>query len=859
MREGRGLRAMIARWALCCLLAGLLTAGLLFPVAGGIGLVAMRVSDSVDEDTTHIVQGEIPIVSTMVDSAGTPIAWLYTQRRWIVPTHRIADTMKLAIVSIEDRRFAEHNGVDVQGTLTGLFGYLQASEDTRGGSTIEQQYVKNYNLLVKAQTDAERRAAIATTPARKMREMRMAVALDKILTKPDILTRYLNLVPFGNGAYGVQDAARTYFGVNAADLNWQQAALLAGMVQSTSALDPYTNPKGALARRNLVLDTMIQNVPDRAAELEAARTTPLGVLPQPDGLPQGCIAARDRAFFCEYALQYLARAGISKDDVMRNGYLIRTNLDPHVQDSVKKAVDNVASPTADGVASVMSVIRPGRDAHRVMAMASNRTYGLNLAAGQTVQPQPYSLAGDGAGSIFKIFTTAAALDMGLGINAQLDVPPVYRGKGLGSSNTPGCPPETWCVKNAGNYRSPMNVTDALAQSPNTAFANLIAQVGVPRAVDMAVRLGLRSYAEPGTARAYDPKSNESLADYLERQNLGSFTLGPIEINALELSNVAATLASGGMWCPPSPIDKIIDRTGREVALQTPACEQAVPVGLANTLANALSKDAVSGTAAAAAGSVGWGLPMSGKTGTTESHRSSGFLGFTNQYAAANYVFDDSPTPTGLCSYPLRKCSYGNLYGGKEPAQTWFQAMKPIANDFGPVSLPPTDPRYVNGGPGGEVPSVVGLGLDAARKRIQDAGFRVAGQPTPVNSYSAVGAVVGTTPKGKTIPGSIITINTSNGVAPAPVYVPPVSTWQPSNPAPAAPPPPDALPPPPPANVIMIPGLPPITLPFGPPPPPPPPAPEPPLPPAPEPLPPPPEPVVLPPADPGLPPPPPPPV
>ena len=454
--EGRGLRATGARWALCCLLAGLLMAGLLFPVAGGIGLVAIRISDSVDEDTTHIVQGEIPIVSTMVDAAGTPIAWLYTQRRWIVPTHRIADTMKLAIVSIEDRRFAEHNGVDVQGTLTGLFGYLQASEDTRGGSTIEQQYVKNYNLLVKAQTDAERRAAIATTPARKMREMRMAVALDKILTKPDILTRYLNLVPFGNGAYGVQDAARTYFGVNAADLNWQQAALLAGMVQSTSALDPYTNPKGALARRNLVLDTMIQNVPDRAAELEAARATPLGVLPQPDGLPQGCIAARDRAFFCEYALQYLARAGISKDDVMRNGYLIRTTLDPRVQDSVKKAVDNVASPTADGVASVMSVIRPGRDAHRVMAMASNRTYGLNLAAGQTVQPQPYSLAGDGAGSIFKIFTTAAALDMGLGINAQLDVPPMYRGKGLGSSDMPGCPPETWCVKNAGNYRSPMN-------------------------------------------------------------------------------------------------------------------------------------------------------------------------------------------------------------------------------------------------------------------------------------------------------------------------------------------------------------------------------------------------------------------
>ena len=180
----------------------------------------------------------------MVDAAGNPIAWIYAQRRWVVPGDRIADTMKLAIVSIEDRRFALHNGVDLQGSLTGLAGYLRGAIDTRGGSTIEQQYVKNYNFLVTAQNDAERRAAIETTPMRKLREMRMALELDKALPKAEILTRYLNLVSFGNGAFGVQEAANTYFGVNAADLNWQQAALLAGMVQSTSALNPYTNPAG---------------------------------------------------------------------------------------------------------------------------------------------------------------------------------------------------------------------------------------------------------------------------------------------------------------------------------------------------------------------------------------------------------------------------------------------------------------------------------------------------------------------------------------------------------------------------------------------------------------------------------------
>ena len=162
-----------------------------------------------------------------------------------------------------------------------------------------------------AKTDAERRAAVETTPARKLREMRMALELDKALSKPEILTRYLNLVSFGNGGYGVQDAARTYFGVDAAQLNWQQAALLAGWCNPPARSIPYTNPEGALARRNLVLDTMIENLPDSADELRAAKAQPLGMLPRPNVLPQGCIGAGDRAFFCDYALTYLARARAS--------------------------------------------------------------------------------------------------------------------------------------------------------------------------------------------------------------------------------------------------------------------------------------------------------------------------------------------------------------------------------------------------------------------------------------------------------------------------------------------------------------------------------------------------------------------
>jgi membrane peptidoglycan carboxypeptidase len=616
-------------------------------------------------------------------------------------------------------------------------------------------------------------------------------------------------VSFGNGAYGIQDAAQTYFGINASELNWQQAALLAGMVQSTSTLNPYTNPDGALARRNLVLDTMIDNLPEHADELRAAKEQPLGILPQPNELPRGCIAAGDRAFFCDYVLEYLARAGISKEQVAKGGYMIKTTLDPDVQIPLKSAIDGIASPDLQGVASVMSVIRPGKESHPVLAMASNRTYGLNTDIGETMQPQPFSLVGDGAGSTFKIFTTAAALEMGMGINATLDVPGQFQAKGLGSSDTPGCPKETWCVKNAGGYRGQMNVTDALATSPNTAFAKLISQIGVQRSVDMAVRLGLRSYALPGTARDYDPESNESLADFIKRQNLGSFTLGPFEVNPLEFANVAATLASGGVWCPPNPIDKVFDRNGKDVAVTTETCEQVVPEGLANTLANAMSKDDQgSGTAAGSAGAVGWDLPMSGKTGTTEAHRSSAFIGFTNNLAGASYIYDDSTTPGDLCSFPLRQCGSGNLFGGNEPARTWFTAMKPIANNYGPVALPPTDPRYVDGAPGGKVPSVAGLTQDTARQRLKEAGFQVADQATPVNSSAPYGAVVGTSPTGQTVPGSIITIQISNGIPPPP------------------PPPPAGIPGLPPEigqTVVEIPGLPPITVPvLGPPPPAPPP-------------------------------------
>lgn len=766
----------------------------MFPLAGGFGYASNRAADTVDNVSAELVEGAVPAVSTMVDSAGNPIAWLYEQRRFEVPSDQISNEMKLAIVSIEDKRFAEHQGVDWQGTLRAFLTNTTSGQVEQGASTLDQQYVKNYQLLVVAKTDAERRAAIETTPARKIREIRMALTLDKELTKDEILTRYLNLVPFGNASFGIQDAAQTYFGIDASQLDAKQAAMLAGMVQSSSALNPYTNEEGVTERRNIVLDTMIQNIPDRADEFRQAKTEPLGVLPVPQTLPRGCIAAGDRGFFCDYALQYLADAGISREQIDKGGYLIRTTLDPAVQNSTKAALVSNTNPGLDGVATVMNVIAPGQDSHRILAMGSSRTYGLDADADQTVQPQPYSLVGHGAGSIFKVFTTAAAMERGLGTSATLQVPRRAEVRGLGDGGARGCPANTYCVENAGNYPASLSITDALAQSPNTAFVKLIESVGVTPTVDMSVRLGLRSYANPSTS-GFD---EQSMADFQKSQNLGSYTLGPTWVNPLELSNVAATLASSGKWCPPTPIDSVFDREGKQVPVTQQACEQVVEPGLANTLANAMSKDdQAGGTSAAAAGSVGWTLPMGGKTGTTESHMSSGFLGYTNRYAAAVYTYGDSPTPGEICSFPLRPCGSGNLFGGNEPARTWFDAMDPVANNFGPVELPPVDQKYVRGSANGQVPDVTGQSQSSATSTLQGAGFQVT-VATTANS-AARGTVTGVSPSGSAIPGSTITIYVSDGsVREAP-------------PAPAAPALPNIEIPPLPPN-IQIPAIPGLTVP-----------------------------------------------
>lgn len=421
----------IAGLALACVMAGVLVAGLLFPIAGGLGVLTNRAAATMEDSSSELLGGVVPEVTTVTDADGKPIAKLFDQYRYQVGYNDISQDMIRAIISKEDRRFLEHDGVDWRGTIRAAVKNSSSGEVQQGASTLDQQYIKNYQLLVLARTEAERQAAVETTNARKLREIRMALTLEQSLTdqakrerglddaaakqdaKKQIVTRYLNIVPFGNNAYGIEAAAQTYFGHSAKELNLEESAMLAGIVESSSALNPYTDPEATTDSRNRVLDTMISNFPERRAELEDAKTKPLGVLPEPRTPVQGCIGADNDGFFCDYVLQYLADNGISRQTAMRGGYVIRTTLDPQVQDSALRSAKAQANPHIDGIANVMSLVRPGKQSHDVVSMVSSRDYGLDAKKDQTVQPQPFSMVGDGAGSIFKLFTTAAAMEKGM--------------------------------------------------------------------------------------------------------------------------------------------------------------------------------------------------------------------------------------------------------------------------------------------------------------------------------------------------------------------------------------------------------------------------------------------------------------
>jgi membrane peptidoglycan carboxypeptidase len=755
--------AELAGWSAVC---GILVAGILAPAVLGFGATLDRVADAQAEDSTGMLSGRLPSATTVLDSTGTPIAYLYRQNRTVLTSRQISTAMKAAVVAIEDRRFFEHRGVDWLGVLRASAANGASGEVRQGASTLTQQYVKDYELYVAARTDTERLRATEPTIARKLRDVLAALQLEKHLDKDQILTGYLNIVFLGNNTYGVAEGARTYFDTTADRLTVPQAALLAGLVNSTAAYDPVSHPAAALGRRNLVITAMRDQGMITPAAAAAASASPLGIVDPLHIRPNGCLGAGDDGYFCQYVVGYLASLGLDADAVDTGGYTIRTTLDPRAEAQAKAAVNAVVPARQPHVADAISVVTPGADKHRVIAMAANRTFGLRAGELETSYGLPYEPVNLGAGSIYKIFTSAVALEKGLGIDSVLEVPPsgyvspLYR-DGAGHARA---------VRNDGDYPDHLTLQEALAKSPNTAFVKLEEFTGISPVVDMAVKLGLRSLAttpfvDPATGR----RTDHSIAEVTKAQQHASFTLGDTPTSILELANVGATLDSAGRWCPPSPIESITGPSGAPVALAEPACAQVLDPGLANTLLTGLSHDAVDGTAAASARASGWTRPIAAKTGTTEQYKSAGFLGIVPQLAGAVIVFDDSARPRPLCdpgatSAPVA-CADGDIYGGKAPARTWFQMMNGYLADQPVWPLPPTDPRYTEGGRPASVPSEIGRNAGDAEADLRALGWRTG--IAQVANRAPAGTVVGESPLGPSLPGDVVTLQVSSGQVPPP--------------------------------------------------------------------------------------------
>src|SRR3954467_14754365 len=559
------------------ILAGALLAGVLFPWVGGTGLAARNSASLLDALPSALTDRTPAGNTTVLAAAGSLITNFFTHNRTPAAPNQIAPVMKQALVDIEDSRFYEHNGLDVQGTLRALVTNVAAGSVQEGGSTLTQQLVKQ-TLLQTAATPEEQEAAKEQTVGRKLKEARLALALEQTYSKDEILTRYLNIVYFGEGAYGIQAAAQKYFSVNAADLTLPQASVLAGLVQSPTNDDPITQPQNAMTRRNQVLERMhtLKHISDK--DLADISAQPVAVVPGGDPA-NGCIDAALGPFFCDYVYSYLTgELGLSAGDIKNGGWNIQTTLQPDLQRSSDQAVlDHVAM--GKPLVGVLDAVQPGTG--HVLAMSINRRYGCHEDDCESVNLNVKPAAG--SGSTYKVFTAAAALSEGFAANYTLNVPQPYVSRVYKGYRNNRFGPLVVSNDNPG-YASVYNMTSGLIASANTYFVGLEDALGkIDGPVDTAVAMGMH----------FDDPVNQHTADQWKQSQNGTFTLGPDGTSPLDLASAYSTVAASGTRCDPTPITAILDPTGqplkgadgKPIDTGDHCTPEAIKPGVANTLAN----------------------------------------------------------------------------------------------------------------------------------------------------------------------------------------------------------------------------------------------------------------------------------
>ena len=664
-RTLRGILTRIAAVAVIAVLSGGLVGLMLVPFAGSLGVLTRDVVRDFESLPDELNTPPLPERSVILAADGSVLATLYYQNRVEIPLGSIAPIMRQATIAVEDSRFLEHNGVDFRGIVRAFASNTRSGEISEGASTLTMQYVKNV-LVNQAVTPEELEAARGDNSARKLKEVRFALALEKRFTKSEILSRYLNIAYFGSGAYGIEAAARRYFSKPAANLNLVESATLAGIVQRPTAYDPLRNPELSQERRDVVLSRMaaLGYITPEAAE--QARAIPVTSTLNPTEVANGCTSSY-APFFCDYVIQTIRTDptfGESPEErevfLRRGGYTITTTIDPTVQNQVTDVVNTAIPPTDDsGKAAAISMIEPGTG--RILAMTQNRTWGTSGKGKTTynynVNQDMGGTIGMQAGSTFKVFTLAAALEAGISPNEYISAPsPATFNDFVNCDTGVSFGPVT--VRNS-TTSGTLNMPQATAYSTNTYFMALEERVGICRTVDIAESLGV-------TLGNGDPLLR-----------VPSFTLGTMEVSPLAVANAYATFAAHGRYCEPVSIVEIRDRDGARLPVPDGNCQQILDRAVADGVTfmlNGVVDGNISGRTGAAM-SLG-DRPVAGKTGTTNESAAVWFAGYTPQVASAVWVGD----PRGGFAFPLKDITingayYRQVFGGTFPGPIWKESMQ----------------------------------------------------------------------------------------------------------------------------------------------------------------------------------------
>ena len=579
--------------------------------------------------------GDLPQPTTVKAADGSVLTVFNgAERREPVRLRSLPPHVTRAVLAAEDARFYHHGGVDPAAVLRAVVRNAQGQE--QGGSTITQQLAKiNY-------TGSRR------TMLRKFREVQYAVALERRYSKGQLLERYVNQVYFGEGAYGVAAAARTFFGVEPERLTPAQAALLAGKIRSPEGLDPRRDPARTAVRRDQVLQNMRRHhwLDERA--LRDALGSPVELAPpRPEEKP--AIAPHFVELVKREAgrLDELGAAPAARNRrLLTGGYTVETTLDPRAYDAAVAAVKANLGRPGDPSAAVVTV-KPGDGAITGLLGGLDPARKFDLASQGRRQP----------GSAFKPLVYLAALRDGIDPRSRIDstAPKRLTYKG-----------ERYVVKNTtdGESRGPVTIDQALVRSINTVFAQLVLEVGPENVMRVADSLGVAEVernvgAQPAIA-------------------LGGLHRG---VTPLEMAAAYAAFAAKGVYAEPYSIARIVDRRGQTIYERTPRTRQVFQGKEVGVLNAALEQVIERGTAQAAS----IGRAAAGKTGTTSDYRDAWFVGYTPQAATAVWVgYPDT-------AIEMRNVHGIRVYGGTFPAMIWADYMRPLMAGLPVQDLYTADP------------------------------------------------------------------------------------------------------------------------------------------------------------------------